>query len=119
VSSVPRRKITAAWLVPFAAAPIVAHGALDDVVVLWGESSDGPEMVTAALGARGGVPAGGRMTLEEACRRVVGLAARAGDIAAGSFGAVDSGDLLTDCEDSGSSCSVWFIFTTCSMHVGT
>lgn len=56
-----KRCVTAGVMVPFVSAPIVAQGALDDVVLLWGNSDEGPEMV-------GRLDTGATMTAEGVCK---------------------------------------------------
>jgi len=47
--------IAATVLVPFVGAPVTVNGALNDTVLLWGDSTDGPEMVNfQSFGGGGG-----------------------------------------------------------------
>ena len=112
-----KRCVTVGALVPFVSLPLVARGALDDVVLLWGSANEGPEQ--AELGVFGA----GRY--EEVCQRVngvIGLTLWAvvdmlpADISLPT--GLPTGNVLLDCSDPRPSGAAYFIFSTCSMTMG-
>lgn len=121
LSSTPlRRGVAASLLIPLVSAPVTVHAAPDDTVLLWGTTTDGPDMIS--VGANGD---SGRMSVERACSlasqfvylNMSAIAVGQGDSALGNIGL---GDLpaLPNCGGGGSSGDVWFIYTTCSMIMG-
>jgi hypothetical protein len=106
--------------------PIVANGAMDDVVLLWGDMDQGREMIgrTNTPGAFDTIP------VETACRiatnfvyqNLAGMPTGALSSAMGAIGLQmpsGPGVPVPDCENSGYNEEAWFIFTTCSMIMGS
>jgi hypothetical protein len=114
-STLLKRYVTASVLVPFVGAPIVAQGALDDVVLLWGSTDHDEEMI-GELDSYNVVP------LEDVCRTV-------NDFVYNNLGPVAMSAAMAgiplppilpqmDCTDRSFSGEAYYIFTTCSMIMG-
>lgn len=126
-SSALRRSVIAALLVPLSAVPTAAHAAPDDVVLLWGNTTEGPEMVSVF--AQGpGVMVHESGTAAQICRQAQSFLYLnlAGPVSAalgalGSLGVQQPGlsDIPSCGDPDGTSGDAWFIFTGCSMIMGT
>lgn len=128
-SSALRWSVIAAMLVPLSAGPTAVHAAPDDVVLLWGSTTEGPEMVNV-YGQAPGVMVYDEGTAAEVCRRAQSFLYMnlAGPVSA-ALGALGSlgveqpgyGDIpVPSCGDpDGTSGDAWFIFTGCAMIMGT
>lgn len=123
-SSSLRRSVISALLVPLSTVPLAVHAAPDDVVLLWGTTTEGPEMVSAFSQFEGGVVAE-RMTAERACQKVQqfvfwNLAGPVSD----ALNALGVGQPTGDFDIPGCphgdeiSRNTWLIYTSCAMIMG-
>lgn len=128
-SSVLGWSVMAALLVTLSAGPTAVHAAPDDVVLLWGNTTEGPEMVSV-FGQAPGVLVHESAAAAQVCRQAQSFLYMnlAGPVSA-ALGALGSlgveqpglGDFpIPSCGDpDGTSGDAWFIFTGCSMIMGT
>ncbi|HUG99270.1 MAG TPA: peptidoglycan-binding domain-containing protein [Gammaproteobacteria bacterium] len=123
-SSSLRRSVIAALLVPLSTVPLAVHAAPDDVVLLWGTTTEGPEMVSAFSQFEGGL-INERMTAERACQKVQqfvfwNVAGPVSD----ALNALGVGQPTGDFDIPGCphgdeiSRNTWLIYTSCAMIMG-
>jgi hypothetical protein len=122
-----RRRVIASLLAPLAAIPVAVHAAPNDVVLLWGRVTEGPEMVSGIAGVQGqGQVVSGRWTAREACTKVQSFLYMnlAGPVSAAldALGLDQPGtsDIrMPGCPDGdGRSGDMWLIYTSCAMIMG-